>query len=193
MTTDIATIEQSDISAIVSAAQQTILSQTTPHSEIRLREGKGGRMLRYVDHAYVTKMLNLAFGWAWDFEITETELLTWDGKPFEVRCIGRLTVNANGAQIVKMQSGSQAIEFLRDGSRPVTIGDAYKGAASDALKKCASLLGIALDLYDSDAPATKRDAMLSKIGALLDKASDDKLIEVGQMLTGKPATNGNGK
>src|SRR5262249_39960270 len=26
----------------------------------------------------------------------------------------------------------------------------YKGAASDALKKCASLLGIALDLYDSD-------------------------------------------
>ena len=192
MTTDLIPTESADISAIVSAAQQTILSQTTPHSEVRWREGKGGRMLRYVDHAYVTKTLNLAFGWAWDFEITETELLSWDGKPFEVRCIGRLTVNANGAQIVKTQCGSQAIEFLRDGSKPVTIGDAYKGAASDALKKCASLLGIALDLYDSDAPQNKRDAMLSKIAALLDKASEEKLIEVGQMLTGK-AANSNGK
>lgn len=190
MTTDLisTTNAPADLAMVVSEAQQTILSQKTPPSEIRRRQGKGGMMLRYVDHAYVTRLLNNAFGWAWDFEILETELLSWDGKPFEVRCIGRLTVNANGAQIVKTQCGSQAIEFLRDGSKPVTIGDAYKGAASDAIKKCASLLGIALDLYDSDAPVTKREAMIQKIAALCDNATDETLIEVGMLLSGQ--TNG---
>lgn len=181
----LATIEQDEIAAIVTSAQQTILSQRTPESEVRWREGKGGRRLRYVDHAYVTRILNNAFGWAWDFEILETELLSWDGKPFEVRCIGRLTVHANGVTIVKTQCGSQAIEFMRDGSKPVTIGDAYKGAASDAIKKCSSLLGIALDLYDSDAPTDRRSQMISRIAALLDRADEDKLIEVGKMLSGK--------
>lgn len=172
-----------DISAIVSAAQQTILSQRTPQSEIRLRKGKGGRQFRYVDHAYVTRLLNNAFGWAWDFEILETELLTWNDKPFEVRCIGRLTVNANGARIVKTQCGSQAIEFMSDGSgTPVTIGDAYKGAASDAIKKCASLLGIALDLYDSDSPTTRKDQLIQRITALLDNADEERLIEIGKFI-----------
>lgn len=170
-----------DYGAIVSAAQQVILSQRTPPSEVRTRQGKG-RSFRYVDHAYVTKTLNLAFGWAWDFELIETELISWDGKPFEVRCIGRLTVHANGATIIKTQCGSQAIEMLRDGSAPVTIGDAYKGAASDALKKCASLLGIALDLYDSDAPVSRRDQLLSRIAALLDDANEDRLIAVGKFI-----------
>jgi hypothetical protein len=178
-----------DAGAIVTDAQQTVLSQRTPQSAVRWRTGKGGKQLRYVDHAYVTRLLNNAFGWAWDFEILETELIVWNEKPFEVRCIGRLTVNANGAQIVKTQCGSQAIEFLRDGSAPVTIGDAYKGAASDAIKKCASLLGIALDLYDSDAPTTKRELMTQKIIALLDNATEERLIEVGQLLTGQ-AKNG---
>jgi hypothetical protein len=194
MTTDLIPTEPSaELAMIVSDAQRTILSQQTPKSEVRVRQGKGGMTLRYVDHAYVTRLLNNAFGWAWDFEILETELLTWDDKPFEVRCIGRLTVHANGATIVKTQCGSQAIEMLRDGSKPVTIGDAYKGSASDALKKCASLLGIALDLYDSDAPVTRRDQMLQKIYAMLDKAGDDKLIEVGKMLSGQqPAPKANG-
>lgn len=187
MTTALATIEQESIAAIVTSAQQTVLSQRTPTDQVRLRPGKGGKQLRYVDHAYVTRLLNNAFGWAWDFEILETELISWDNIPFEVRCIGRLTVHANGATIIKTQCGSQAIEFLRDGSKPVTIGDAYKGAGSDALKKCASLLGIALDMYDSDAPTnpTKRDLMIQKIHALLGNASDDKLIEVGKMLSEK--------
>lgn len=187
MTTALQTIEQENIAAIVTSAQQTVLSQQTPAAQVRWRQGKGGRQLRYVDHAYVTRLLNNAFGWAWDFEILETELIHWGELPFEVRCVGRLTVHANGATIIKTQCGSQAIEFLKDGSKPVTIGDAYKGAGSDALKKCASLLGIALDMYDSDAPTnpTKRDLMIQKIHALLDRATDDKLIEIGKLLSEK--------
>lgn len=145
--------------AAITEAQQIIISQRTPREDVRYRQGKGGKELAYVDHAYVTRLLNEAFGWNWDFEVDNEEILYVgeQRRPFEVRCRGKLTVrNANGNAIVKMQFGSQPIEMLRDGSAPVSLGDAFKGSASDALKKCASLLGIALDLYDSDSDVNQR-------------------------------------
>ena len=78
------------------------------------------------------------------------ELIMNGDKPFEVKVRGTLTVRMDGRAITKTQYGCQPIEMKRDGTAPVSIGDAYKGAATDAMKKCASLLGIALDLYDSD-------------------------------------------
>lgn len=53
----------------------------------------------------------------------------------------------DGKTITKEQYGSQDILKDKQGNPSVSYGDALKGAASDALKKCASLLGIALDLY----------------------------------------------
>ena len=142
MTTELATVAND--------AQLAVLTQRTPPDQIRWRDGKGGGKLAYVDHAYVTRTLNEAFGWDWDFEADNEEILYNRDVPFEVRCRGKLTVRLQGRSIVKMQFGCQPIEMKRDGSAPVSLGDAFKGAASDALKKCASLLGIALDLYDSD-------------------------------------------
>lgn len=135
---------------LMDEAQRVILTQNTPRNEIRTRQGRGGRYLPYVDHAYVTRLLNNAFAFNWDFETDEAEVLYVGERPFEVKCRGRLTVRAGEQTIVKMQYGCQPIELLKDGTAPVSLGDAFKGAASDALKKCASLLGIALDLYDSD-------------------------------------------
>lgn len=150
--------------AAITEAQLTIISQRTPREEVRMRPGKGGKQLAYVDHAYVTRLLNEAFGWNWDFEVDNEEILHVGERPFEVRCRGRLTVRTPTNQtIIKMQFGCQPIEMQRnDQMMPVSLGDAFKGAASDALKKCASLLGIALDLYDSDsdvntAPAPRRE------------------------------------
>jgi hypothetical protein len=151
MTTELMTTNAEIVPAVV-AAQAIILTQRTPQEAIRWRDGAGRRRLAYVDHAYVTRTLNDAFGWDWDFEADNEELLFNNGVPFEIKCRGRLTVRIGSKTIVKVQFGCQPIEFKRDGSAPVSLGDAYKGAASDALKKCASLLGIALDLYDSDEP-----------------------------------------
>src|SRR5262249_11850821 len=100
--------------------------------------------------AYVIRTLNNAFGFNWDFETDQGELLCKGDVPFEVKVRGKLTVRLGGESVTKMQYGCQPIEFLRAGSAPVRLDDCYKGAASDALKKCASLLGVALDLYDSD-------------------------------------------
>lgn len=131
-------------------ALRQIAEQATPKHEIRVRAGRGGMQLKYTDGAYVIRTLNQAFGWDWDFVADNEELLTNNGKPFEVKVRGTLTVRLNGQAVTKTQYGCQPIEMLKNGDAPVSIGDAYKGAATDAMKKCASLLGIALDLYDSD-------------------------------------------
>ena len=157
MTTAIAKRE-SDENKQLTALRQ-IAAQQTPQKEIRTRKGRGGQVFKYTDGAYVIRTLNEGFGWDWDFEADNEEVINFNGVPFEVRCRGRLTVRLNGQAVTKVQYGSQAIEFIKDKEgniiAPVTIGDAYKGAATDAMKKCASLLGVALDLYDSDYKAEK--------------------------------------
>lgn len=134
----------------ISEAQYQILTQATEADEVRYRRGKGGRQFPYTDTAYVIRTLNLAFGWDWDFEADNEEIFYVNSKPFETKVRGRLTVRNAGNEIIKTQFGCQPIEYLKDSDTPISLGDAYKGAASDALKKCASLLGVALDLYDSD-------------------------------------------
>lgn len=134
----------------ITEAQFAVLTQATQADEVRYRRGKGGRQFPYTDTAYVIRTLNLAFGWDWDFEADNEEIFYANSKPFEAKVRGRLTVRNGGNVITKTQFGCQPIEYLKDSDTPVSLGDAYKGAASDALKKCASLLGVALDLYDSD-------------------------------------------
>src|SRR5262245_59234836 len=149
MSNALAKVESGQIAAI-----QQILTQSTPKNEIRERKGRGGKMLKYTDGAYVIRTLNEAFGSDWDFEADNEELIYFNDLPFEVRCRGRLTVRMGGRTLVKSQYGCQPIEFIKDKDgniiAPNSLGDAFKGAATDALKKCASMLGIALDLYDSD-------------------------------------------
>ena len=74
----------------------------------------------------------------------------------EVIVEAKLTVRTPGGQtIVKTQFGGADIKRHASGARsgrPLSIADDYKAAASDALKKCASLLGIGLDLYGRDRP-----------------------------------------
>lgn len=134
----------------ITEAQFAILTQATEPTEIRYRQGRGGRKFPYTDTAYVIRTLNLSFNWNWDFVVDNEDVFYVNERPFEVKCRGRLTVRMGGNEITKTQFGCQPIEFLQDKETPVSVGDAFKGAASDALKKCASLLGIALDLYDSD-------------------------------------------
>jgi hypothetical protein len=105
----------------------------------------------YVEHGYVTERLNLVFGFNWDFEIVDKQILD-----DEVIVEARLTVRTpNGQTIVKTQFGGAEIKRHASGprnGRPLSIADDYKAAASDALKKCASLLGVGLDLYGRDRP-----------------------------------------
>ena len=131
---------------VLNDAQRIVMEQRTPPDAIRTRQGRGGRQFKYVTHAYVTRTLNQAFGWAWDFEVLDTRIVP-EENPQEVVIRGRLTVRTKNGTIVKEQFGSSQVK--RSQGQITSLGDDLKAAGSDALKKCASLLGLALDLYES--------------------------------------------
>ncbi len=119
--------------------------QRTPAIHIHQRPGKGGETWDYVTGVYVKKTLNFVFGWLWNFEIAEHGL---QGDQIWVK--GKLTIlnpKTYEPMIVKMQFGSAEVKFRKDTRKPLNFGNDLKAAATDALKKCASELGIASDVY----------------------------------------------
>jgi recombination DNA repair RAD52 pathway protein len=126
-------------------AQRTFITQKTPQKYIKVRPGPGGKSLSYVEVGYVVNLLNQAFGYDWDFRIVDQGI----GKK-QVWVRGELTVRLKDHTITKGQYGGADIKFARGANEAISIADDLKGAASDALKKCASLLGIAGDVYWRD-------------------------------------------
>jgi len=116
----------------------------TPSKFIKQRPGKGGGDWNYVEVGYIIKTLNLMFGWDWDFQILN-ETINLDFK--EVIVKGQLIVRTGGKTIIKNQFGNKEIIFRKGTSTPLSIGNDIKAASSDALKKCASMIGIAQDIY----------------------------------------------
>ena len=121
------------------SAQIAILTQKSPPNLIRTRKGSGGKELKYLPHNFVTEMLNQAFGFGWSFH---TDVIQISDKECIVK--GKVIIHNKTQDIVKEQYGSQTL------MKGMAIGDALKGAGSDALRKCASLLGIGLDLYGEE-------------------------------------------
>jgi hypothetical protein len=114
---------------------------------IKEKPGRGGKKVSYVETGYVVSRLNAIFSpVGWSFRITErgtTERKNETSSEGEVWVYGELTVydHAKGYSVTRGQYGQHPIH------QKVPIGDAYKSAGSDALKKCASLFGIASDVY----------------------------------------------
>lgn len=124
--------------------QLGFLLKKTPKQHIYKRPGKGGGQWEYVTGTYVKKVLNLMFGWDWSFEVVEHK---FDLTIKQAYVLGKLTVNSQGRSIVKMQFGRQDIKVKKSDGMPLDIGNDLKAATTDALKKCASELGIASDVY----------------------------------------------
>jgi hypothetical protein len=128
--------------------------QRTPAKYIYERPGKAGMKFKYVTGSYMEKSLNFLFGWNWDIEVvqepTVSEVIQLiETKIDQVWVTDKLTVRSPDGRfsVTKTQSGQAEIKFLRDTRKPLNIGNDIKAAHTDALKKCASLLGIASDIY----------------------------------------------
>lgn len=129
----------------ISSQQILRIFQRTPAEHIRTRPGKGGGSWEYVSGVYVKKILNYTFGWLWDFQIIDKGR---EGDQVWVQ--GRLTIkNPKTLQpfIIKEQFGAADIKFKKDSKLMLNYGNDLKSAATDALKKCASEIGIASDVY----------------------------------------------
>ncbi|MSS71466.1 MAG: hypothetical protein EXS64_08245 [Candidatus Latescibacteria bacterium] len=120
--------------------QTTLDTLTRPFdpAQIRQREGRGGKTLDYLETHVVVARPNEAFTGQWSFEVlshevTETEAIVH----------GRLTAGG----VTKTAFGGSDIARHRETQKPVSIADDLKAAASDSLKKAATLFGIGLQLY----------------------------------------------
>jgi hypothetical protein len=121
----------------VKAAIDALIKGRTNPKYIKQRPGRGGGNVNYVETYYVVDQLNKIFAFRWDFEILEENVTE---KAVDVK--GRLTAYLkDNTPISKTQYGEA------DRQQGVPLGDTKKGAASDCLKKCASLFGIAIDVY----------------------------------------------
>lgn len=105
---------------------------------------RGGVDLEYITGEQCITRLNEVLGWAgWSFEVAAHGINT---EADEVWVMGRLT--AGGC--TREQFGSQKLRRSRSSGAAVDLGFDLKGAATDALKKCAMSFGVGLYLSRKD-------------------------------------------
>lgn len=123
--------------------QTQLIYQKTDPKYVKTRPGPKGMTLSYVEVGYIIKCLNDIFGFFWNFEITNQEVGN-----HQVVVRGKLTIPVSpNYSIVKENYGGAEIKKYEESKLPIDIANDMKAAASDCLKKCASMLGIAQDLY----------------------------------------------
>lgn len=161
------------------------LSAPFPPEVIRHRPGVGGKDLTWVDARTVAARLDEVLGVnGWDFSVERV------GDTNTV--VGMLTVRFPDGTVARRQD----FGYETGGS-----GESLKEAASDALRRCASLFGVARYLYAGDRGSTGRvsaptakpapvsqpsghDTMVLK--AAMDIFGADNCPEHGQPWTKKP-------
>jgi len=120
-----------------------LLEKPFAPEQIKQRDGNFGKTLDYVEGHVIIHRLNDAFDAKWSFEILKHEIL--EDKD-EVIVQGKLTAD----NVVKTQFGSSQITRAKETGEIISIADDLKAAATDSLKKCATMLGVGLHLYNGD-------------------------------------------
>lgn len=116
--------------------------------QLRQRKGNFGNTLDYVEAHAVIKRLNDALESDWSFEVLEHRIME---EVNEVIVLGQLSTQG----ITKSQFGSSTITRAKETGEIISLADDLKAAASDSVKKCATLLGVGLHLYGTRQPADK--------------------------------------
>ena len=122
--------------------QEKLRLLTRPFADIKSRPGRNGQSIQYIEAHSIVQRLNDALAGDWSFRVLEREIL--DG---EVIVLGEL----RAGDVVKQAFGGSEVTKTRDG-KIVSLADDLKSAATDALKKAATLMGVALQLYCAEEP-----------------------------------------
>jgi hypothetical protein len=124
-------------------SKRELLERPFPAELVRTRPGRNGEEIRFLEGHVVVARLNEAFGGDWSFHIEKHEIFG-----DEVIVLGKLSAGG----IVKMAHGAWPITRGQATGTAVSFGDDLKAAATDSLKKAATLLGVGLHLYASMPP-----------------------------------------
>jgi len=128
---------------------RNILEKPFEEKQIKYRPGSFGQTLAYVEAPAFIRRLNEAFDGQWSFEIAHWEVIDQ-----EVMVIGKLTT----PEAIKMAFGGSSITKHSETGEVINLVDDFKSAATDALKKSSSLLGVGLHLYESDENQQPKEA-----------------------------------
>jgi hypothetical protein len=175
------------------------LWNATPRRSTFDRPAKGGGRWTYVKVGYVRQVLDSVFGFDWSFDIETSATEAYEiAKVTGVvvlkgTLIGNVVDDTNRIRTIKKtQFGRSEVKFKKERDElgqlvPLDFGNDLKGAASDCLKKCASLLGIASDIYDGEdfINITIIDADVNSTRA---KATAKKVEEVKKELVAEEVT-----
>lgn len=124
---------------------QTSLNEAFP-KEVERQLKKGGTSLTYIPVSEVISRLNKVLGYdGWAYEIIKCERDALDPEFI----VAHVRLNVYGTDrftsVTKDGFGGQKIKRTKNGDI-VDLGDEFKGAVSDALKKAAQALGVGLYL-----------------------------------------------
>lgn len=157
--------------SLLNSNQVQKIFNSTPKNFQYERAAKGGGTWTYVKSSYVRKVLDSVFGFNWDFEIETTLSEAFEVAKLTNTCVVKGTITArvkkdgNYVEVRKTQFGRAEVKWKMQGSAPNRIkvidefskaplpldfGNDMKAATSDCLKKCASMFGIAADIYEKE-------------------------------------------
>lgn len=177
--TELATVGETGITA----KQLDLLTRKTPRKYIKKRKGRGGKELSYVEISYVQGVLNAVFGLDWDVTVVDKII---DYQRYCIALLVELKVRfADGHVITKHAWGGSDIKRTQDGGGLVDFADDLKSAESDAIKKAASMLGVAWDVFSGqtdipDEPQVilSKFHLLNDIGLEKTKASQEQYYDL---------------
>ena len=123
------------------------LSEPFP-AEVERTMTKGGTQLTYIPVSEVITRLNNVLGVEnWSYQVKscqrDPDLRDW------IIAHVTLTVSIDDYDIAKDGFGGQEIKYMKSG-KAVDLGNEYKGAVSDALKKAAQAIGVGIYLARSE-------------------------------------------
>lgn len=121
---------------------------------------KSGVQLVYLPISEVINRLNKVIGVNnWSFEIISVRRDEIDTD--EIIAHVSLVATIDGLTVVKHGFGGQSVKRQRKDNKPVDLGNDFKGAVSDALKKAAQQLGVGLYLARTADALDAEDAQSS--------------------------------
>jgi hypothetical protein len=165
-----------------------LLEKPFEPDQIKQREGRDGT-LDYVEGHSVIARLNEAFDGRWSFEIVRHDILE---ERNEILVVGKLSAEG----VVKMQFGASRIERDDTTKEIVCLADDLKAAGTDALKKCATFLGVGLHLY-GERPASRATQGGSPRGEERGRGGNGRVRRdrpsKAETTTTQPVASGNGR
>ena len=132
---------------VTEASTYTLLSAPF---DVTFTDVRGGIEVTFISGEQVVSRLNEVLGvGGWSFRVVRHEI---HAEADEVWALGEMVADIDGRQVTRQQFGSQKIKRSRSTGAALDLGFDLKGAATDAMKKCASWLGVGLYLSRKPPP-----------------------------------------